>query len=103
MWTRDIALEVLKSLEDFLAKHGFHCALGGSVMYRGDSEKDLDVIVYPHNKDSHMPIEELWTLICQSHFSVDKGGRCASSYRDSKIVYWLKTQTRKRIDFFFLK
>lgn len=47
-WTLEDGLAVLRSLEGLLSTVGFHVALAGSVMRCGRSEKDLDVIVYPH-------------------------------------------------------
>lgn len=47
-WTLDRGLALLRGLEAELSAVGYHCALAGSVMYRGQSAKDLDVVIYPH-------------------------------------------------------
>lgn len=49
MWHRAAALEFLSTLWAPLTVAGWHCALTGSVLYRGDSTHDLDVVVYPHH------------------------------------------------------
>lgn len=49
-WDRTNAVEFLQHLEQVLAAHGWHCALAGSVLYRGNSTHDLDVVVFPHKK-----------------------------------------------------
>lgn len=48
LWQRDEALTLCERLESaiVLADAGYHVALAGSVLYRGWSDKDLDVIVY---------------------------------------------------------
>lgn len=42
------AVEICRELEPALAAIGYHCGLTGSVLYKGSSLKDVDVIVYPH-------------------------------------------------------
>lgn len=49
MWTRETGLARAAELEaHFAFECQVHFAMGGSVMYRGKSIKDLDLIVYPH-------------------------------------------------------
>lgn len=49
VWTLDDALTACRRLEEVLAPAGYHVALGGGVLLRGHSHKDLDVLVYPRN------------------------------------------------------
>lgn len=49
VWTLDDALTVCRWLEEALAPAGYHVALGGGVLLRGYSHKDLDVLIYPRN------------------------------------------------------
>jgi hypothetical protein len=46
LWTSDEALVLVRSLSERLAP-SYHVALAGSVLLRGSSQKDLDLIVYP--------------------------------------------------------
>lgn len=108
MWTQQEAIELLKRLEPDLAKVGFHCALGGSVLYRGTSEKDLDVIIYPHTyKKQSPPNNSIAEVVLKLFFQAEKikacGGESSSQERDDKEVKWLTTEGNKRVDFFFLK
>lgn len=49
MWDAAQGLALARDMEEKLSKRfACHFALGGSVMYRGSSEKDVDLIVYPH-------------------------------------------------------
>lgn len=106
MWTREQAFWVIELLEPLLANAGAHCALNGSVLYRGSSTKDLDLIVYPHKSvigehwDTY-PLKQLIRGFFQSnHFNDCKG---ASQVRDGKEVSWLTTPKGKRVDIFFLR
>ena len=107
MWTRDEAIWVVEKLEPKLAEMGAHCALAGSILYRGTSDKDLDLVIYPHQSDgngSHWdtyPIKQMLAKFFQSGTFNDCSG--VSQIRDGKEVAWLKTPKAKRVDFFFLK
>lgn len=46
--TLEKAVEVCREIEDKLKPIGYHCGLTGSILYKGESEKDIDIIVYPH-------------------------------------------------------
>ena len=50
MWTAARARLVIRDIEAELSPAGWHVALAGSVLTRGYSEHDLDLIVYPHCK-----------------------------------------------------
>lgn len=52
-WTLDEALDFVRHLEEWVSKVGFHVGLMGSVLTKGQSTKDLDVIIYPRDKNSH--------------------------------------------------
>ena len=45
-------LAFVRDVEVELAKAGWHVALGGSVLHKGWSSKDVDLIVFPHKKRS---------------------------------------------------
>lgn len=50
-WTFDVALRFVRELEDHLLPV-YHVALSGSVLHRGRSSNDLDLIVFPHDTRS---------------------------------------------------
>ncbi len=106
MWTRELAIKLVEKLEPELAKIGAHCALAGSVLYKGESKKDLDIIIYPHKSDWNNPFQvEPIKLFLHGFFKgatiKDCGG--VSQIRDAKQVSWLMTPNNRRIDFFFLE
>lgn len=77
----------------------------GSVLYRGASDKDLDLIIYPHNSTGEVWLDKpALKQRIREYFSAveihDCGG--VSQVRDAKDVAWLQTPDGKRIDFFFL-
>ncbi len=106
MWTQQEAIWCLVSLEARLKEVGCHCGLTGSILYRGDSKKDLDVIIYPHWKKDNEPIDlqivKDWLV---KFFDAEEMNDCKSTSqkRDDKYVCWLTTKAGKRIDFFFLQ
>ena len=46
--TLEDAVALARRVEKELTVAGWHCALTGSCLYLGQSEKDVDLIVYPH-------------------------------------------------------
>lgn len=57
MWTREDALELVAKLWPALEERGWYCGLTGSVLVRGESRKDLDLIVYPKCFDPKHPLK----------------------------------------------
>jgi predicted nucleotidyltransferase len=45
----DDAIDMVRNIEAALAPIGYHIGLRGSVLIEGESENDLDIVVYPHN------------------------------------------------------
>ena len=54
-YTLEIAIEICKEIEQKLVPLGYHSALGGSCLYRGESQKDIDIIIYPHDVKKQKP------------------------------------------------
>lgn len=48
---REDAVTIALDIERVIAPLGAHTALTGSCLYRGESKKDVDIVVYPHNAD----------------------------------------------------
>lgn len=61
--TLDQALPVVRDIEAKLIPHGAHCSLGGSVLHRGESSKDLDIFVYPRNCEQTKTPEQLMEVL----------------------------------------
>lgn len=104
VWNLNEGVEFIRNLELVLDKIGYHSGLTGSVLYKGFSEKDLDVMVYPHKTTNEKTVEEVLTVLEVASIKVveqrDHTGftNCA----DSKTVYHCEWKG-KRIDFFFVK
>lgn len=93
------AVEIAASLEPVLSQHGFHVGIGGSLAYRGDSEKDIDIIIYPHSRDVVMDLPFIISLLSSAGYwqRTDK--------KDSTVVpdVWVTTNVkRQNVDFFFM-
>ncbi len=61
--TLEQALPFVRELETKLIPLGAHCALGGSVLHQGGSNKDLDIFVYPRNCEAPRTPEELIEIL----------------------------------------
>lgn len=46
------AILIANKLEEAAVKYQAHVALGGSCLYKGYSQKDVDLFLYPHSKGS---------------------------------------------------
>ena len=63
MWTANEAQAFCQELWPIAEKHGWHFGLTGSVLYKGESQKDLDLVFYPRTrgeaklKDLHLALE----------------------------------------------
>jgi hypothetical protein len=103
-WTLEEGIVITRLIEECLIPMGYHCCLGGSVLHKGQSEKDLDIFIYPHNVAALLEAE----VILAAVESVIPGGMafgaCNPEYqeRDAKNVWWSYGQNNRRIDFFFL-
>ncbi len=62
-YNRQTAIDHCSALEAHLAPIGVHVALGGSILYRGHSEHDYDIMLYPHNNGEQVPRERVKVLL----------------------------------------
>lgn len=47
MWTLEQGLEVLRRINPLVRPHGYYTALTGGVLFKGESDKDLDIVLLP--------------------------------------------------------
>lgn len=106
-WSLEQGIEVCRLIQAAVQPLGFHVGLAGSVLTKGASSKDLDVIVYPHNRTSRPPVAAIhealngigvvltWDREFINKIRVEKGST------DTKHVEAFLYQG-KRIDVFFL-
>jgi hypothetical protein len=103
-WTLDQAIDLVRQLELKLKRvyNHYHVALGGSVLHKGFSNKDLDIIIYPH-KTTHQGINWMKSALRQFGLvEISDRGAVHSGYGDDKDVIQYEYQN-KRVDIFFLE
>lgn len=108
MWNLSEGVEFARSLSAILIPVGFDVALAGSVLKRGQSFKDLDLVVYPLNTSE---LIHHW-VVCKALRSgggvlIADQGRVTESWRkkgssDTKHVEIWRFDGR-RVDLLFLK
>lgn len=88
------AITIARELEALLLPLGAHCALGGSCLHKGGSEKDIDIFIYPHKNS--LKEESIVTMLEEQGFNFEPPDQ---RYSIDVLV------TKKgflRVDFFFL-
>lgn len=83
-----------------LAINGWHCALGGSVLIKGESTKDLDLFIYPNNLETTTLKDEIRSELSRV-FTFYAWEKCQHP-KDLKEV-WKCRMDGKRIDIFFVQ
>jgi len=108
MWNLDQAISTVKKIEEILSPVGFHAGLTGSVLIKDKSDKDIDVIVYPHCS-GNSDITQAYKALRDAGFT-RKVSRAKVAHfwekagsKDSKHVEVWNTEDDKRIDIFFLR
>lgn len=64
------AVELIREFEPILANHGIHVALTGSVLFKGRSQKDFDIYLYPRDPKKSKSINEVRTILIYLGFNV---------------------------------
>jgi tRNA nucleotidyltransferase (CCA-adding enzyme) len=101
-WTLEEGLALARDLEKKIKRvyNHYHVALGGSVLHRGSSTKDLDIFIYPHKSDQ-LDREYLNNSLKEFGF-VDAQDRTEihSDYNHKEVIKY--SYNGKRVDIFFL-
>jgi hypothetical protein len=53
--TLEDGVRICREMEERLAPIGYHAGLTGSLLFRGRSNKDADIIIYPHQIAHRLP------------------------------------------------
>lgn len=89
-----------QTMEPVLREIGYHCALTGSVLYAGKSEKDLDIIVYPHKRDeTKNPVD---ILIHLTKIGITNSYKTDPAYQQSGMDVFKAKHSGDVLDLFFL-
>jgi hypothetical protein len=92
-------IEAARNLEQIAIPFGLHIALGGSVLHKRMSDKDIDIFVYPH-KDQCVDVYHKFIGHLISLGYILKNAE--TEYKAVKELVIMEYQG-KRYDFFFLK
>lgn len=129
-WKLEDGVRLIRALEPYMRQIGAHVGVTGGVLFKGSSQKDLDVIVYPHTTAKPPTLEEvegvlrgvgLSNLPDEGHqpgvsnrslssrpFQSAKNAlsnfwsRVANKNGDEKIITVWTDQNGRRVDVFFL-
>ena len=99
------AVKICREIEPKLRGIGYHCGLTGSTLYAGESSKDVDIIIYPHDIKKQIPLTTVIKIIgattemyhSQGDFIADK---IVPSTTDKLVV--VADYLGTRVDLFFL-
>ena len=95
--TTEEAVRLATYLEPILAKVGYHCGITGSTLYKGGSNKDIDVIIYPHNPKNRLNDGQLQHVLIDAGFGFSP--YCHDSKRYERCV-WKGQSSNTNVDFF---
>lgn len=96
-WTLYQALDVIKQLQE-INKHGYYIALAGSVLDKGYSENDLDLVMYPAQEidSKYLPaIEFIISILKVPSFHLQ-----LFPEKKQKLVYFLRLESGQEINVF---
>jgi hypothetical protein len=104
-WTLTNAINIARYVESVVVQFGYHTAIGGSVLHRGESDKDLDLYLYPHSPDKKDEIARIIAhpgrVIAALDLFQSKQEKESASVIN-QYVYCMKYEGR-RIDIFFME
>lgn len=103
-WTLKEAIDLARDLNSCAGATGWHFGITGSVLFKGSSEKDLDLIAYPRNsKDCDRSDLRALLSLCGMRLRMDvKELQSHWKSGDKKHVEVWQTGNGKRIDLFIL-
>ncbi len=107
IWQRDEAILFCRYLSVFLVPCGYVVALTGSVLIKGESFKDLDIVVFPMSS-KEFNIERLYVGLRMAGLSqvrdvksMHAGWRSKGLSDEKHVEVW--SICNKRVDFLILK
>lgn len=102
--TPEIAINWIRDKEPIAAAQNFHLGFTGSVLFKGKSTKDFDVIAYPH--DPTMPFDKnalLESLGVTMRDSARENFRVYADKNYGRNVAVCYTETGLRVDILFMQ
>lgn len=101
MWSLEEAISFANALHEFLYPLGFDVALTGSILLKGVSEKDIDIIVYPLKKISSN-YQEMLDNLPKFGLRFVRLPNHNLGYQDDGKNVQVWEYDNKRVDLFFL-
>lgn len=98
-WSLREALVLCHELETQLLLHNAHVGLTGSILFKGHSDDDLDIIVYPSKTTKPFSVHEILGVVSRLGFGNFKHGKCYEK-DDNKLVISCYRAVQK-LDLFF--
>ena len=110
MWTIDSALTFIREIEPLLIKNGWYVGLTGSVLIKGESKHDLDLIFYPMNNGKvdrlvlYGTLDHSFGMTRKHDVSIvhRKWWKGETYSADSKHVEVWETKDGRRVDLFIM-
>lgn len=117
-WTLKDAISLIQLLEPMLRVNGFSLGVTGSVLFKGKSKKDLDLIVYPMvctDKTDFNKARKTLKIFGMKLHEVIIGGKLTALNVNQMHKYWRSkgsldekevevwNHNGKRVDVFFLR
>jgi hypothetical protein len=106
MWTRPQVIQLVQDVREIALRHNYHVALGGSLLYRGYSDKDADIYFLPMHGTGTPNVDGLLgALDLHWGYAFEQADRdrypTEKGYVSARKVQW-KLDPAKRIDFWVL-
>jgi len=107
-WSLEDGAIFVRALQTAIHPSGYHAGLAGSVLHKGSSEKDIDILIFPFNTamcDREELVECLTKFGLRLRFTsaqVKAFWRRAGSQDQKEVEVW-ETKGGNRVDLFFLK
>lgn len=102
-WDIGDAVDLCRNLEERLSEVGWHVALAGGVLLRGESEHDLDLLIFPHcsrgahRRDVNKALRALGWQRVRTTREMHRHWRSRGSRDTKRVEVWL-TEDGGRVD-----
>lgn len=100
-YTLQHAVNIAEKLEPHMADIGLHVAIGGSCVYRGGSDKDIDIFLYPHSREVEICRLAIARKLLDLGFEARKKDADSTGVPD--VLVTAENATGYKVDFFFLE
>lgn len=102
--TLEHAVGIARRLEALIfERFALHIAIGGSCVYRGTSEKDVDIFLYPHNKEVQIDRLEIMAWLGTHGFMPPENPDGDKDFTQVPDMLVTRTADGIKADFFFME